>query len=315
MTDAAIPALLPGEPEAIFVVGVSRSGTTLMRNILERSDRIALAIENHFLGHILEREGARYYFRHAGDLAQDETLRKIVDMIYSGEFQKRSRWREVSPYWRWLTSNIEAEEMTRRLLALAPGDRTERGLFGAFMRVYADKQGRPIMGEKTPAHLAYVDTLLEWFPNGRVVHMIRDPRAVYVSDLHRRMIKRRAPYSWLIHIPFALSAVLLVQVTWVWAGAARRDRYLRKRYPDRYRLVRFEDVVTDPDTTLPALFEFLGVAAPPDPTAVKVFAHGFRWGEEGLDSAAASRWREHIRPFPRRWLKFWLGTYMKRFGY
>ena len=315
MTSDAIPALLPTEPEAIFIVGVSRSGTTLMRNILERSDRIALAIENHFLGHILEREGARYYFRHAGALARDETLRKIVDMIYSGEFQKRSRWREVSPYWRWLTANVEAEEMTRRLLALAPADRTERGLFGAFLRVYADKQGRPIMGEKTPAHLAYVDTLLEWFPNGRVVHMIRDPRAVYVSDLHRRMTKRRPPYSWLIRIPFALSAVLLVQVTWTWASAARRDRTLRKRYPDRYRLVRFEDVVTDPDKTLPALFEFLDVAPPPDPTAVKVYAHGFRWGEEGLDSAAASRWREHIRPFPRRWLKFWLGTYMKRFGY
>ena len=315
MTSDAIPALLPTEPEAIFIVGVSRSGTTLMRNILERSDRIALAIENHFLGHILEREGARYYFRHAGDLAQDETLRKIVDMIYSGEFQKRSRWREVSPYWRWLTANVEAEEMTRRLIALPPADRTERGLFGAFLRVYADKQGRPIMGEKTPAHLAYVDTLLEWFPNGRVVHMIRDPRAVYVSDLHRRMTKRRPPYSWLIRIPFALSAVLLVQVTWTWASAARRDRTLRKRYPDRYRLVRFEDVVTDPDKTLPALFEFLDVAPPPDPTAVKVYAHGFRWGEEGLDSAAASRWREHIRPFPRRWLKFWLGTYMKRFGY
>ena len=315
MTSDAIPALLPTEPEAIFVVGVSRSGTTLMRNVLERSDRIALAIENHFLGHILEREGARYYFRHAGDLAQDETLRKIVDMIYSGEFQKRSRWREVSPYWRWLTAHVEAEEMTRRLIALPPADRTERGLFGAFLRVYADTRGRPIMGEKTPAHLAYVDTLLEWFPNGRVVHMIRDPRAVYVSDLRRLMTKRRPPYSWLIRIPFALSAVLLVQVTWTWASAARRDRHLSRRYPGRYRLVRFEDVVTEPDKTLPALFEFLGVAPPPDPTAVKVYARGFRWGEEGLDGAAASRWREHIRPFPRRWLKFWLGTYMKRFGY
>ena len=315
MTGTDEMKLRPGEPEAIFVVGVSRSGTTLMRNVLERSDRIALAIENHFLGHILEREGARYYFRHAGDLAQDETLRKIVDMIYSGEFQKRSRWREVSPYWRWLTAHVEAEEMTRRLIALPPADRTERGLFGAFLRVYADTRGRPIMGEKTPAHLAYVDTLLEWFPNGRVVHMIRDPRAVYVSDLRRRMTKRRPPYSWLIRIPFALSAVLLVQVTWTWASAARRDRHLSRHYPGRYRLVRFEDVVTEPDKTLPALFEFLGVAPPPDPTAVKVYARGFRWGEEGLDSAAASRWREHIRPFPRRWLKFWLGTYMKRFGY
>src|SRR5512144_2026455 len=93
-----VPPALPGEPEAIFVVGSSRSGTTLMRTILERSPRIAVARENHFLGHLRRGEGARYYFRRLGDLRSDETVGKIVDLIYSGEFQRRSRWREVSPF-------------------------------------------------------------------------------------------------------------------------------------------------------------------------------------------------------------------------
>ena len=89
-----VPPALPGEPEAIFIVGASRSGTTLMRTILERSPRIAIARENHFVGHLRESEGARFYFRKLGDLRDDDTVRELGELIYSGEFQRRSRWRE-----------------------------------------------------------------------------------------------------------------------------------------------------------------------------------------------------------------------------
>ena len=310
--EGEIPARLPTEPEAIFVVGASRSGTTLMRNILERSPRIALARENHFLGHLRASEGTRHYFNRAGDLASDDTIRKIVEMIYSGGYQKESRWREVSPYWRWLVESVPSDELERRLMAT---ERTDRGLFDAFLRVYADWQGRPVMGEKTPAHLGWVGELLEWFPNGRVVHIIRDPRGVYVSDLRRRRSKLRKPYSWFAKVPGLLPFVLLMQTTWVWRGAAKSHFKYEKQFPEHYRLVRFEDVVTSPDETLSGLFAFLGVEAPPDPTNVKVMARGFKWGSEGLDADAADRWREHIGGAGDRWLWLALGGYMRRFGY
>ncbi|MDP8904621.1 MAG: sulfotransferase [Chloroflexota bacterium] len=299
-------------PEAVFVVGVNRSGTTLLRRLLETSPLVAVATETHFLGHVLPHEGARFYFRRLGDVADDATIKRLVEFIYSGEFQRRSRWREVSPYWRWLTREIPPEEFERALLS---EERTERGIFRAMLRVYADHLGRPVPGEKTPAHLAYVDTLLEWFPDGRVVHMLRDPRAVYVSDRQRRRGKPRRPYSWLMKLPLLLETVLLVQTTWVWADAARRHRRYARRYPDRYRVLRFEDLVVQSEGTLPPLFEFLGLPLPEQPTDVKVVSRGFRWGESGLDAAAASRWREHIHPFADRWLRLWLGRAMRRHGY
>ena len=171
------------------------------------------------------------------------------------------------------------------------------------------------MGEKTPAHLAYVDTLLEWFPDARIVHMIRDPRAVYVSDLRRRRTKLRKPYSWFGRIPGLLPAVILVQTTLVWRAAARSHAVYETKYPGRYRLVRFEDVVQRPEKTLAELFAFLGVAEPVDATNVSVVSQGFRGGEHGLDAAAADRWREHIGPIAQRWLKLFLGRRMRSFGY
>ena len=62
-------------------------------------------------------QGARDQFRRLGDLHDDETIRNLVDFLYSGDFQRRSRWREISPYWRWLICEIAPAELEQRLLA------------------------------------------------------------------------------------------------------------------------------------------------------------------------------------------------------
>lgn len=302
----------PVATEAIVIVGASRSGTTLMRTLLERSPQISIAPENHFLGHLRAREGARHYFRRAGDFADDATMIRIVDLIYSGEFQRRSRWREVSPFWRWLVNNVPRDEMEQRLLA---AERTDRGVYVAFLRAYAAHKGGSIIGEKTPAHLSYADTILDWFADGRIIHMLRDPRAIYVSDLRRRRAKLRRPYKWFALIPGLLPLVILVQTTIVWRAAVKHHHTYVRRYPDRYRMVRFEDLVAQPDETLRGVYDFLGVPMPSGATEVKVVSAGFNRGEQGFDAGAATRWRDHIGRFERRWLELTLGASMRRAGY
>ncbi len=197
--------------------------------ILDRHSRIAIATENHYLGHLLPWEGARHYFRRVGDLRDDAAVRRLVELIYSGEMQRRSRLRELSPYWRWLTGKVPRADLEARLLA---SDRTERGLFEAFLRIYADRRGKTIMGEKTPAHLAYVETLLEWFPDARVIHCMRDPRAVYVSELRRRREQAVSfPYRQLARVPALMAPFVLAQVTWAWARAVHRHRALATAIP------------------------------------------------------------------------------------
>jgi hypothetical protein len=80
-------------------------------------------------------------------------------------------------------------------------------------------------------------------------------------------------------------------------------------------MVRFEDVVTRPDETLAALYNFLDVEMPPDATDVKVVSQGFRAGERGLDAGAADRWRQHIGGFEKRWLELVLRRPMRLVDY
>lgn len=240
-------------------------------------------------------------------------MRRIAAFVYSDEFQRRSRLRELSPYWRWLTTTVPREEFERRLL---DSDRTERGVFTVLLRTFADRKRRPIMGEKTPAHLAWADTLLEWFPDGRIVHMVRDPRAVYVSEVRRRTDNpSTVPYRWLVRLPALLRAFVLLEVTWAWAVAADRDQRLAGRYPGRYLAVRFEDLVRAPDATLDSVCAFLGVEAEPSMLDRTVTSKGAMQGMRGFDEGAADRWHGAIGEGPRRLLGWALRGRMRRLGY
>jgi hypothetical protein len=299
--------------ECVFVVGASRSGTTLMSRILNSSDWVTIANENHFLGHLVPWEGARYRFRKFGDLSDDDNVRKLVDYLYSGGFQRDSKHRPVSYHWLWIIEWVDKEDFLQRILET---DRSDRALFTVMMKVYADHFGRPIMGEKTPAHLRYVSTLMEWFSNAKVIHMFRDPRGVFVSDLRRRKkLPVTFPFKQLNRFEFFLKLFIMLQTSAVWFEAVLRYHKYAKLYPNNYLLVKFEDLVTEPEKHIRRVCDFLEIEFQDKMLDQEVVSVGFRWKETGFDRNAATRWQEQIDPWIDRWFSFWFRKYLKEFGY
>ena len=302
--------------EAIFIVGVSRSGTTLMWNILNASDKIAIAWENNFFGHIIGSEGARHRFRKFGDLSVDNNVRRLVDYIYSDQFKKSSRYRNVSRHWRWIVEKVKKEDFLQRILN---SDRSERALFVVMMQVFAAHENKPIIGEKTPVHFRYVPEILRWFPNGRIVHMIRDPRAIFVSELRRRRKTSTSLYNQLRRFEFLYKLFILLQTTILWFESVYRCSKYKKIYPDNYYALRFEDLVRDPENYINQVCSFLGVdfqnkmleqSVPRNPMLA-----GFLAGQEGFDAQAADRWRHHIDRWINSWFSLCFRKYLKELGY
>jgi sulfotransferase family protein len=307
------PPLEAGEPEAIFIVGVPRSGTTLMRMVLGKHSRIAIADENHFLGHPHSWLDGSWSPARVGPLGTDEDVRRLVDHFYSDDFQNGTWFRGQSGFWRWTARRVPREELERRLLA---GERSARGVFRVLLEAYADSKGRAVIGEKTPAHFRHVDQLLTWFPDARVIHMIRDPRAVFVSEVKRRSSEPDTlPYRILARIPPAMRALVLLQVVRTWAEAVTHHRRNLRTHDGHYRLVRFEDLVRDPDCEVERLSAFLGVAFEPPMLEQQVVSKGDRIGETGFDAGAADRWERSIRPRDRRWIERLLGSRIDELGY
>lgn len=299
----------------ISIVGVSRSGTTLMRSILNSSNQIAICEENHFLGHLIYSEGARHKFREFGDLSDDDNVRKLVDYIYSGGLEKSFRKHRVMSYhWHWIIKCIDKKDFLQRIL---DSDRSERALFSVMMRVYADHMGKPIMGDKTPAHLRYAPTLLEWFPDGRIIHMLRDPRAIFFSELRRREQQPSitTPYKQLKRVGLLLKFFIVLQTTAAWFDSITRYFRYKELYPNHYYPLRFEDLVSDPEQHIRQVCDFLGIGFEEKMLDRVVVSQGFRQGQAGFDVQAASRWKKYVDPWINGWFQFWFRKYLKELGY
>lgn len=305
-------------PSQVFVCGASRTGSTLLRSVLNRSPRLAIARENWFLGHQLPRAGVRHVIRRrVGALAGDEGAARLAALLYRGDFARCDRG-----HWRWLRRHTREEDLLERLAAVPEPD--ERALFRILLEMFGDwKGGRegvagrpPVLGEKTPSHLYHVPELLRWFPGAKVVHTFRDPRGIFASELRRR---RKDPgaavYRHLGRFRPLLTGFVLFQVSYVWLRAARLHLRYQRRYPERYQLVRFEDLVASPEPTIRAICERLGIDFDSRMLDQVVKSKGFREGAPGFDAQAASRWRE-LNP---GWVNAWFATiarpWLARFGY
>lgn len=309
---AGLEETLP-ETDYIFIVGVSRSGTTLMRYILNQSSLIAIARENHFLGHLLSSEGMRQKFRKFGDLQEDANVRRLVDFLYSGVSEKSSWLRRSSSHWRWITRRIDKEIFLQKILE---SDRSERAMFATMMDLFAERKGKAIKGEKTPAHFQYADTLLEWFPKAKIIHMMRDPRGTFISELRRRKKEAQSfPYRQLKRVPALMKLLILLQTTLTWGASARSASANLAKYPGRYTVQCFEDLVRHPEQQIRALCAFLGVPFQEQMLEQEVVSKGFQEKQSGFDAGAADRWKKYIDPVSKRWFQFWFRRQLRSYRY
>ena len=84
---------------------------------------------------------------------------------------------------------IDPASMLRRLLET---DRSDAAIYQALLQGENEEAEGLILGDKSGPNLYHVPTLLEWYPEAKVIHTMRDPRAVMASELKRRQYVARS---------------------------------------------------------------------------------------------------------------------------
>lgn len=305
----------------VFIVGLPRTGTKLLKNLLENSSERECQItpENFFLGRFL-RKGVRHKMRELGELSQDHTIDKLVELMYSGEL-----WGE---YWDRLASGDLPVERGRLRQDLLDCDRSEKAIYAVLLQAHVALKENSLLGDKTGPHLYRVPTLLEWFPDAKIVHTFRDPRAVMASE-HKKRVRqaerlvtearearrslRAVLYWWRAR---CVGVVSVVYVAFAWSWAARLDRKYKRLYPKNYYLSQYEDLVNHPEASAAKICEFLeiefqdGMLEPP-----QVDSSFGQQASTGFNKAGLEHWKAYLRPWMLAVNWVFGGRLLKRFGY
>lgn len=137
-----------------FIVGVARSGTTLLRSMLDRHPMLCILPETHFVPLLIDA------FKRA-PLSRDEFLEKITT------------------FFTWPDFRIDANELGRALSHSSEFNLTT-GL-REFYGLYAQMHGKTGWGDKTPTYSSHLLAISQTLPEARFVHLIRDGRAIASS--------------------------------------------------------------------------------------------------------------------------------------
>lgn len=209
----------------IFIIGIGRSGTTLLRLMLHNHPRIAIPYEAPYI--------IKYYenLENYSDLNEEKNLRRLVGDILE------------EPNIKMWDHNIETERIVNNI-----EQRTFSGIIDAIYLDYARGKGKNRWGDKSGINLDRIYLINEIFPEAQFIHLIRDGR-----DVARSVIKQ----------PWGPNDIIQAADWWgkyVMVGR-RMGAILGK---DRYIEVKYENLVLDPENELKIICSFLGEEYSPE---------------------------------------------------
>ena len=225
----------------VFVVGNSRSGTTMMGRILGKHPSVYTFGELHFFGQL------------CAPPFSSKVGRKEIEKLTSQLFCiQREGYRTHGNPRRFLS------EAQLFLESLTSYPETQAALFDAFLHHIAAENSRNIPCDQTPRNVFYIADILQLYPKARIINMIRDPRDVLLSQKgkwKRRFLggsdmpMKETFRDWVNYHPITISYIWRTAVT-------AAEQFLQH---ERVVSVYFEELLTHPNVTVKSICDFVGI--------------------------------------------------------
>ena len=241
----------------IFISGMPRSGTKLLRDILNNHSKVSIPdSETHFIPEFIRTFGLEY------DFSNDNNVQAVLHRFHTTKFclvQQKPRIEKMN--FRNTNSPL-----------------TWAIFFESILRYYGVKdEVNTRFGDKTPGYILHLTLLKEIWPDIKMVHIIRDPRDYSASVRHAwGMSLRRAAHRW--------SSTMEATIKY------------RQQYPDNYLEIHYEDLLNDPDNAIEKICLFIGCDFEKDLSILNYATEnlGAARGHIGLVTTNKNKYKENL---------------------
>lgn len=288
------------EKPTLFIVGNSRSGTTMLMRIFNRNAQVHTINETHFFEQLWS-PGDRQLF-----LSREEAEGLLLRLMSR---QRDGFFAESNEEYR-----AECKEIAQSLGVL---DLARLDVYKAFLKHEVNAAGKSIACEKTPQHVFYIEEILQNFPNARIVNMVRDPRSVLASQKNKWRRKSLGsasmPASEVARLKANYHPITMSQLWNAAIGAASAFQG-----HERVTTMRYEDLLNEPEESIKNLCSFCEIEYHQDMLNIPVASSSIRAdrsGERGIDASSADAWKDHLTNSEVRIVQRWCGKRMKQLRY
>jgi len=258
----------------IFIVGSSRSGTTMISRVLNENKSIFSFQELHFF--------SQFYSNRKNDKLDYKLSLEMLSTLFNRQ-EHGIFTNNTNKKFNTLASSLISEKVNY----------SHFEIFRIFIDYILKQNDKKIACLQTPNNLFYIKDILEEYPNSMAINMVRDNRDVLLSQKN----KWRRKFLGAKGIPLFESFRSMfnyhpITTSLVWNSSLRvTERFTNNQ---RFKVIRFEDFISSPIDKCKEICNFLSVEFHDKMLSVPNIGSSTKKDEHSLliDSTKIYKWKK-----------------------
>ena len=261
----------------IFVVGNSRSGTTMLSRILGKNTEVHTFQEIHFFEWMVASQNLN------NTITRDDAI-QLLNKLIGIQAESFYEQENLSKY---------THESQNILKGIKAPVYSALDVYHYFLIYWTQKQNKTTPCEQTPKNLYYIEEILNNFENPKIINMVRDPRSILLSQKNKWKRKflglKEMPFmesirAWTLYHPITIATL--------WKSAINMATGYNQK---QVLTIKFEELITNPKQHVQEICKYCEIEFSED--MLNIPQVGSSVGQDdsdkkGIDKSKLSTWNK-----------------------